>query len=69
VASLPLGGDAYISLQVAGRRRVSRADATNSSAGEDASVNACADQMLILNVRLISLAGYDMREATTAFTH
>jgi hypothetical protein len=29
-------------------------------------VNACADQMLDVNERLISLAGYDMRDVTTA---
>jgi hypothetical protein len=31
-----------------------------------ASVNACADQMLDVNERLNSLAGYDMRDVTTA---
>jgi hypothetical protein len=29
-------------------------------------MNACADQMLDVNERLNSLAGYDMRDVTTA---
>jgi hypothetical protein len=39
---------------------------TYATAGKDAAVNACADQMLDVNERLNSLAGYDTREVTTA---
>jgi hypothetical protein len=38
----------------------------HATAGKGASVNACADQMLDINERLNSLAGYDMPEVTTA---
>jgi hypothetical protein len=44
--------------------RAGRADATNS--GEGASVNAYADRTVASDERLISLAGNDMREVTTA---
>jgi hypothetical protein len=38
----------------------------SSTAGQGASVNACEGQMLDINERLNSLAGYDMRDVTTA---
>jgi hypothetical protein len=38
----------------------------HATAGKGASANACADQMLDINERLNSLAGYDMPEVTTA---
>jgi hypothetical protein len=45
--------------EISGRR-------LHATAGKGASVNACADQMLDINDRLNSLAGYDMHEVTTA---
>jgi hypothetical protein len=38
----------------------------HATAGKGASVNACADQMLDINERPNLLAGYDLREVTTA---
>jgi hypothetical protein len=38
----------------------------HATAGTSAPVNACADQMLDINERLNSLAGYDTRDVTTA---
>jgi hypothetical protein len=82
VASVPLGGDAEISRPTqraipkaaanqserpgAGHAETAPVGPTLPTAGEGASVNACADQMLDITERLLSLAGYDIREMTTA---